>query len=252
MTRPTSESIFNITPQGSEFCNQLDPVLDPLLKILSKIEELKDLTHSDSDVKSDPKTNVIKLFNQPIIEKYDFNVTIFKTMSDEMDSWFTGWLNLFNESIEKEQKKLLKHDLEGESMFYQFMIERFRSTSTFFIEESVKTVHRYNQSIEKINQSVSVYHTEDGCEHEYYDALSDAASALVEIEGLIERIREAASLTRECTNKELKIRTKTQLYRVNNKTFKSYLTEHRIFEERDFHRWAYYDFKFSISRKYMY
>lgn len=247
MKRPTSENIFELTNQPSEFCDILDPILNPMIEIKIVLDNLYELEMNNDNIQD---------FDLSLVTEKNFDLSVFSIKSKEMKEWFIGWLRLFKENVKKEQNIFLKNELECDIVFYQSIIDNFEHTSDFFIQHLTTEFESYNNNVKELKEAIKNYLAPEEEKNIIYSSsfsveCYDCIESIVKINTMIEMLREKASITRQCGNKDLKIRSKIQMYRANDSVFKNYLSEYSVYEQDDFKRKSYLDYKFSINRDYI-
>ena len=140
-----SESFFLITNQPNDFCNSIDPLLKPIHSLFKTIDRAEDLYFDD-------KLSSFDFNDIQFPENLDY-LNQFEKLIEQMDSWFNGWLDLFNSQIEKENNKLFKINLTSESLSFKSQIDIFRFKTEFFKKNVIEQVNLFQNNLKEYEKN---------------------------------------------------------------------------------------------------
>lgn len=218
--RPTSEELFRIPKQPSNFCDSIDPLLNKITTINDKIEEtLNDVSNNLCVGDSLLLLDSISLPSDPLDD--------FSTLIDEMEKWSKGWLNHFEKSIKlKSLSEEHNEHLQCEFSIYSEHIQEFVNSTNDIYQKMERAFNEIEVGENYYNTYVSSYNeisnnddfvTEDN-ESSIEKLLQgidtesgDFNTATWKFTDAIEELRGEALNLREIVNNHLKVETKKQL-----------------------------------------
>lgn len=248
MTKKTSESFFGFIPQPNDFCPHIDNVINAIVDVERIIDQI------------DEKNDVDFYLNLDLqkFEKLQFDKAVFEQLISGMKEWFNSWLLTFQTVGNQEQDFSFKIEFVGEHILFTAIRDRFTNVSNFFLND-------FSQRFDEIQTNVSLLKDELNNLKERLKTETPTTLSFIDFEvisyeigkdlkifnHMLELLRESAANTRECVNKDLKLKTKIQLFRTNNEEFKAFISDNHSYLFNDLLRDSYKNFFNSISRDYL-
>lgn len=229
----TSETIMNISAQPEDFCNYIDPAIEKPILLQKELNIAEDF-YFKSNLSEFSMVNIIPCINPISKEKFD-------SLINEMNSWFNGWLILFKTEIDKEESFLFKARLDCEYISIKSIFDIFNYKVEVFKKLEIELIKKIDTCFEEYQNTVKLMEKEKNDEtiesylrtnfSDLNDALELIKDTTTEFIDLYEFLREAASITRNCCNTDLKYKTKIQLTRNKHKEWLAHLNDRHSSKE---------------------
>ncbi len=213
----TSENFFNIVKQPKDFCIHIDHDLT-LINEAYKILNLAEDHYLANDLESFD-LSLLQSVVSPNLTGIIQRTYIFENMILAMDEWVSQWISLYDQHLIIEKSPSFKILSLSELILLKAQHDSFKLCSNFFIDEKNNQVESIKCLLEKIeNKEVEFSNLYDYCIYELLDLLKKLSLNY-------EFLRETAGKMRDCCNKDIKIRAKTQISRVDNKKWLEFMHE---------------------------
>lgn len=241
--RPTSEDLFHLQEQPSNFCDSIDPTLRNVKAIYEKIHE-----NIRSAEQCRSVGDSLLILDESYIPSSTCDFDDYDKLIRDMEQWAKGWLDILKNSIDKNTLN------DAHKMFLENLVWDFDSEINAFTEGAYKSYAKMETAFNQIEVAESYYNNYIGDYNEIskddnyvteenennidniiddlVNELSDIESAYSDFDFAIEDLRGFASHIRGVVNDQLKIEAKKQLIFVEDENWYgfmvSWLQDHEI------------------------